>query len=175
MHEVFVKRSEVAPKHQELIMCIENCIPVEPQAHIAMGNTREALEKCGLALIRAIGAFQIGPWYTSLWQEHGLSIDTGLLIPPQALKVWQLIELMEQGARLDGIELPSTGWDQKGKKGITDVRAQVALRFQDKRRKWRDTLPKEHNGYTTLELKDWLSEGYWTDYLFRTMGIQWPR
>jgi hypothetical protein len=174
LHEVFVKRNEVPPKHQGLIMVVENCIPLQHEAHIEMGNTREALRKCIDSMFKNVGPSRIGYWYRDLWKKHGLSVDKGILRKPKHMKVRELVPLIKLGALAEGVSLPSAGWEYKGKNGRTDIRAQVALRMQRKRRKWKEDIPESHNGYHTERLYTWMEEGLWIDYLTKTLGIQWP-
>lgn len=161
----------VAKKHQELIMVVENCVPVQHEAHIREGNTNTARNKCALAIFDRIGAARVGQWYTSLWQEEGLSVNRGILVPPRDMRIRQLIPLMNLGAKIHGRELPEEGWERDGHKGKYDVRAQIVLSFQGRRRKWKEALPKSHNGYTIRDLISYLDDGYWANYMCHTLGI----
>lgn len=171
LHEVFVRRSGVAPKYHDLIMVKENCIPLEHQAHIAIGNSREALRKCALRMFKRISARRVKDWYVTLWQEHGLSVDKGLLLPPKEWKVRNLVPLIELGAAVHDRELPTAGWEYKGEKGTFDIRAQVALRYQGKRRRWKERIPEHHNGVDISDLHRWIDEGYCAKYMLGMLGL----
>lgn len=175
LHEVFVKRSQVAPSHQELIMVLENCIPLQHKAHIAVGNTHEALSKCALPMFRNIGATKICEWYMGL-QEH-ISVNKGIFIPARDMRMYQITKMIELGARIEGVDLGDYDWTVKGNKGKYDIRSQIGLQYQDRRKKWREAPPKEHGGVFITELSQWLREGHHADYLIRTLGIDtsyWP-
>jgi len=161
----------VPPKHQHLIMVMENCIPVQHEAHIARGNSKPALKKCAMQMFRNLSAARIGTWYRDLWKEHNLSVDKGFLVPARDMKVHQLVDMVELGAAIRGQELPKDIWKLDTEKGPTDYRAQVALRYQSRRRKWRARIPKEHNGFTIGDVKTFMDEGYWAAYMLRTMGL----
>jgi hypothetical protein len=172
LHEVFVRRSGLATQHHNLIMVKENCIPVQHKAHIERGNTTRSLAQCTRRMLQVVTANKIGRWYRDLWQKHGLSVDRGLLVPQASMKVRQLVPLISVGALVsEGHVLPETGWNVEGDKGVYDIRAQVALRSQSKRRKWKERLPDEHNGYTVQQLRIWLNEGYWTQYMLGVLGL----
>lgn len=171
LHEVFVRRSEVAPKHQDLIMVTENCIPLDHKAHIACGNSKEAIRKCALRMFKRISARRVRDWYVELWQEHGLSVDKGLLLPPKEWRVRNLVPLIELGAAIHDRELPAAGWEVKGGKGTYDIRAQVALKYQRKRRRWKERIPEHHNGVHTFNLYHWMDEGFCAKYMLGVLGL----
>lgn len=171
LHEVFVRRSSVPPKHQDLIMVLENCIPLEHEAHIRIGNSKEALRKCALRMFDRLSATRIKDWYIDLWQEHDLSVDRGLLLPPKEWKVRNLVPLIDLGAAIHNRDMPETGWEVRGDKGTYDIRAQVALRYQGKRRRWKERISEHRNGVDTRELYTWLDEGYAAKYMFGVLGL----
>jgi hypothetical protein len=146
-------------------MVIENCVPVQHKAHIATGNTKGALKKCTLAMFKNIGAEPIGRWYRDLWAEHGLNVDRGLLASPKDIRVRHLIPLIGLGAWLNDVDISGRDWVREGKKGTYDLRAQAALRYQGKNRKWKE------KGVDIQQLYTWLDDGYWASYILGTMGL----
>lgn len=152
-------------------MVVENCIPVQHEAHIAKGNSNESLKKCALRMFNRVSARRVMDWYVSLWKEHDLSVNRGLLIPAKSRKVRALVPLIELGAAIHNKELPPTGWEVKGKKGTYDIRAQVALKFQGKSRKWKERIPEHHNGVETDQLHIWLDEGLAAKYILGVLGL----
>jgi hypothetical protein len=171
MHEVFVQRNDVAPKQQDLIFVAENCIPLDHNAHIARGNTREALKILTPVMFRNIGAEKISEWYFGLIEQEGLSLPKGFTPPPKHMRPLRLIDCMYLWADINDRELPrnSEYWYDAGTD--SDIRAQVALRFTGRRRKWKERLPKTWKDYSTRMLSTYVAEGYYARKMMTALGI----
>jgi hypothetical protein len=155
-HEALVKRSAVPLDKQYLIFKVENTVPLHPECHIRYGQTKEMTRRC-LALIGStIGYPRVGRWYTALWQEHGLSVPKGLLVPPGMVKAHDII-------RYCNISLPEEGWHVLDK---GDYRVWVATRWQGRRPKWSSgVILSEWNGVSQDNVMDAIETGYWKEYL----------
>lgn len=171
LHEVFVKRSSVAPIHQHLIMAEENCIPTDHEAHVAEGNTRAGLIKCIPPMFYHVGAMEIGMWYQSLIDEHGLSLDKGILVPMRDLKLYVLLDMINLGAEVMKSSLPEDGAYWLNERNV-DWRARVALKASGKTRKrWAKNTPATWKDYYFSDIVEYLEIGYWTEYMLGALGV----
>jgi len=111
--------------------------------------------RCLAFIGNRLGYQRVGKWYTSLWQEHGLSVPKGLLIPLKLVKAYDVIRYCES--------LPEGDW-QVPKKG--DYRVWVATKWQGRRPKWSTgTIPSEWNGVSQQKVRETIESGYWKEYL----------
>jgi hypothetical protein len=169
LHEVFVKRSSVSVPHQELIMVVENCIPLEHRAHIRYGNTHQALTACIPPMFRNVGVERIGVWYAYLWREQGLSMNKGRLYPRRELPMYVLMGMLKLGAKVLRASMPEDRgyWLEDNR----DWRAAVISKSIGKKKKWAKGTPKSWDGYTPADILDCLDTGYWADYMLGVMGV----
>lgn len=169
LHEVFVEKNDVAPAKQHLINVVENCIPLEHDAHIDRGSTRSSIAKCTPLMFRNVEAEKIGMWYVSLWKEHELSVNRSVLIPIEDMSVTRLVGLMKLGAEIHQKTLPAAKyWLNKDK---IDYRAAIATKYKGKNRKWARGTPNRWKDYDARDLLYYLEEGYWARYILDAIGI----
>jgi len=106
---------------------------------------------------RILGLYNIGEWYVTLWQHHGLTVPHGLLIVPGRVSITQARNCFERGKRYRA-DIPE------------DVdELQVGWALQTWRRK-RGTAPE--NGQRALRecLECAIDDGYWLNYLEGVIG-----
>lgn len=176
LHEAIAKRSAVPKDRQDLIFVRYNCAPLHEDCHLAHGQTRECAKRCLRALIRCQSVVEIGRWYVSLWEKHGLSIPKGFLIPKRVLSGHKSVSLMRLGAPLVGITLD---WDNP--KWLISSQTQYARDFRALVAKWWSTgvrprkklkrPPKQHAGVTAEALRSAADSGYWLSYLCGVLGF----
>jgi len=183
LHEALVKRSAVPKDRQELIFVKHNCVLLHHGCHMAHGVEQEMTRRCLRYLAMTVGARYIGRWYYALWNEHGLAVNKGLLIPPKAIKVYEGVRLMEAGVIANRLSLPEmedSDWViNPGTRHSRDFRALCVMR-------WRTTdlvtgkkgslkkayrPPVMHAGVSSDDLIEAVEAGYWLDYIARTMGF----
>lgn len=169
LHEVFVPKNDVAPAMQNLINVVENCIPLEHDAHIDQGSTRDSMAKCIPLMFRNVGAEKVGGWYVGLWQEHDLSVNRGVLIPVTDLPVVRIVELMNLGAEIHREPLPADKYWLN--EDMVDYRSAIATKHKGRNRRWARGTPNRWKDYDASDLLYYLDEGYWARYMMDVMGI----
>lgn len=168
LHEVFVEKNDVAPPNQYLINVVENCIPLDHDAHIDRGSTKSSMAKCTPKMFRNVGTVNIGEWYVSLWREHDLSMNRGMLIPIEDLSVTRLVEFMNLGAEIHQKPLPAARyWLNEG----IDYRAAIATKYKGKNRHWARGTPNQWKEYYASDLIYYIEEGYWARYMLDVFGM----
>jgi len=149
-------------------MVEENCIPLDHDTHISIGGTRESTVKMMPPMFRNVGAERIGIWYSSLWKEHGLSVDRGILYPIEDLPVHELVHRMRLGADIHRNTLPADDywmWDK------TNYLAAVAVKLKGKSPKWSRGLPREWKDFDMPMLYEYMVDGHWALYLMDTFNL----
>lgn len=125
------------------------------------GQGKEMALRCLHHLVpRIFSARKVGEWYTSLWQEHSLSIPRGWLIPPKMLTPVLLLRRFKLGAKVLNIPHDEINWDMPGR---GDVRVLVGFKWQDKKN--RPKPPEKWGDYGLGSLLEALDTGYWLDYI----------
>jgi len=160
LHEWLVKRSAVPRDKQHLIMVPENIAPLHNRkCHIPHGQTREMALRCLYQAARSVGADRVGAWYVALWQEHGLSVPRGLLLPQKRVPVSLALQYYRKGAALLGIT-SDPGWD-------TDTAVGAAIA------RWHGKSVESHSSDSIpLERRvAAISTGYWVTYLEGVIGL----
>jgi len=158
-----VKRSAVPKDKQHLIMVPVNMIPLHNQdCHIPHGQTKAMAQACLRHLVpRIFSARQVGEWYISLWQEHGLSVPTGWLVPPKALPMQMALRRFKLGAETLNIPHDEIDWTIPGS---SDARALVVFKWQGYKNKPKP--PEKWGDYSLGRLLEAIDTGYWLDYLY---------
>ena len=108
---------------------------------------------------RIYRADQVGEWYVSLWQEHGLSLPRGMLLPRSDVPMTLARRLFTHGAAVLGM----ADWEPHGG---PDVAALAALKWRGKKIK----KPKSWGKYGLGSLLEAVDTGYWLDYLEGVLG-----
>ena len=160
-HEAIVGTSK---RHDELIFVVENIVPIHPLCHIAYGNTLTMKRLCLKRLLLNVGSAKVGTWYTSLWQQHGLSVPRGLLVPRSDVPLAGALHMMGWGAKLRGRDVPD---DAAGVRGL------VHLSWAGKKLNRKVVQLQKvaaETGAPVLEMRDWLEDGYWLEYFSGVIG-----
>lgn len=169
LHEALVKRSAVHKSRQHLIFVKTNVVPVCHDEHLEYGQSKEMVRRALDALCHRVGARRVGKWYVSLWEEHGLSVPKGLLVPRKMIPGHRIIHHLETGAKLSNTVLPETDdWNVKTPRGgTTDWRVWVATkRFMNYNPRWASgRLVTEKNGLRADTAVLLIEDGYYYDYL----------
>jgi hypothetical protein len=168
LHEALVKRSRVPKNKQHLIFVKENVVPVCHDEHLEHGQTKEMTKRALDILCKRVGARYVGQWYISLWEEHGLSVPKGLLMPRKMVTGPTMLMFASKGAELDGAVLPYDGWMVKSNtRKPVDWRVWVGTkRFMNYNPKWaRGRIPSEKNGIAIDTMVRFIEDGYYYDYL----------
>jgi hypothetical protein len=105
LHDYLVKRSAVPKDKQDLVMVPENVVPVHHHCHMEAGQGKEMTKRCLYTAAMALGANDVGHWYVELWEEHGLSVRKGLLVPPKYVALSTAIRYFKAGCALKDIQL----------------------------------------------------------------------
>jgi hypothetical protein len=153
-----------------------NVIPVHHSCHMAYGNTKTMTRRCLRNLCYCIGATQIGKWYVDLWENKNLPIRRGLLVPPKIVKVSEIISrYLPLGSKLKGWAVPTLTNGEwllnPNSQYQRDYRALAAMRFSGRRIKKIYRPPSEHQGIKLQTFLVLMEEGYYFDYLCRTLGF----
>ena len=160
LHEYLVKRSAVPLDKQDLIMVPENLVPVHHDCHMKAGQSVEMTRACLYAACRICGASDVGRWYASLWQEHGLSVRKGLLVPVKRTSIGSALNYFGLGCDLWGFKIePQADTDEVIGMAIT---------------RWRGhdvDSPDKYQGIPFAALVRALVDGYWLSYLLGVAGL----
>lgn len=174
LHEALVHRGAVQREMQPLIFVKENVILVHHQCHIDYGQTKTMLRACLYEICQAVGARYVGRWYRSLWQDHGLNLRRGILLPKKGIPMYICMGYLERGAELGRRQLPQ-GEDEwligRGTRHARDFRALCVKRWQGKTIKKIDRPPSSWAGYSVEVMLRLIRDGYWFDYLSYTFGF----
>lgn len=154
-----MKRSAVPVDKQYLIMVPTNCVPVHPNDE-CHNQSKEMAHRCLSHIVpRIYRAHQVGAWYVALWQEHGLSVPKGMLLPQKDIPMSTAYRLFKHGAAVLGM----TDWEPHGGQ---DVAALAILKWRGKKIK----KPKSWGKYGLGSLLEAIDTGYWLDYLEGVLG-----
>jgi hypothetical protein len=160
LHEYLVKRSAVPKDKQDLVMVPQNVVPVHHHCHMEAGQGKEMTRRCLYAAAMALGANDVGHWYVQLWEEHGLSVRKGFLVPPKSVALSTAIRYFKAGCALQGIQLEQQPENDKV----------IGMAIQ----RWRGHLvanPKRYQDVPFAALVRAVDDGYWFSYLKGVAGL----
>jgi len=176
LHEALVNRGSVPKDKQDLIMVRFNVIPVHHECHIAHGSTRTMLRRCLRNLCYNLGAAQVGKWYVELWEERGLNVRKGILLPKSLVKAATVLsEYIPRGEKLTNWQLPPYTDHEwllsPGTEFARDYRALAAMRWSGKSIKKIKRPPTQHRDVALERLITIIDSGYYFTYLCGVFGV----
>lgn len=179
LHEALVNRGAVPKDKQDLIMVRFNVVPVHHECHMAHGSTRTMLHRCLRNLCYNLEVAQIGRWYVDLWDEKGLSVRKGILLPKKLVKAAVVLaEYIPAGEKLSGWVLPKLSDDEwlisPGTQHARDYRALATMRWHGKSIKKINRPPPQHRNVRLDRLLTLIDAGYYFYYLCGVFGAD-PR
>lgn len=171
LHHALVKRSALPKTKHDLIRVRENLLFCHHSCHMQHGQARATTVNSLALLCQAWGCARIGEWYKSLWDEHGLPLAKGMLVPKRALPSWRTLEYFNAGLEFCGEDMARADdpcWMVKGK----SFPAMVGIYWWQgsKIRGYRP--PDSWAGVHRQRVEGLMDEGYWLEYLQGVFGVE---
>ncbi len=173
LHEALVKRGEVPKDRQnELIFVLENTIPLHSHCHQDHGHSAEMKARALFALSNRLTAERVAKWYIGLWQEHGLSVPKGILIPKRKVPPYDYSRLANIGAAIESFELSAADWEVEIDGRKWDWRVCIGKRWAGAKGHSKIKPLKVFNGVRDTNMLSLINSGYWFSYLCGCIGFE---